>query len=395
MRKELGLGERDIAVISVGELAQGNTFATSIDAIAKSNDPHVSFIIYGQGPDENRLRQYVTGLGIEDRVQFLGHRYDLKDLFQAADIFMLSTQREDFSLELVAAMASGLPCVVSRVSGADRLIDDEDNGFLIEATSATEISEKIDRLSSSEKLRRQFGFASFQSLRDFLNEAYETGNRRVYEKDAKPHSLIDIEEIAKTACDFTPNWVKKRCELGIPIDSTVLISVGDLNKNKNHSVIIDALKRLQSNTIHFILCGEGEMRGKLERLANPLEGRVHFLGYRSDIKELMAASDIFLLPSKREGLSRSLMEAMVCGLPCVVSRIRGNVDLIKDGEGGLLVSPNDAKQWANAIARITRPVGKAMGERNSKNIQRYSLETCKRSLSKIYLDCIVSRNYIE
>lgn len=74
---------------------------------------------------------------------------------------------------------------------------------------------------------------------------------------------------------------------------------------------------------------------------NGLDDYIHFLGYRNDIKELYRASDIFVMPSLREGLSRSIMEAMASGLPCVVSNIRGNTDLLENTNSGFLCEATD------------------------------------------------------
>ena len=74
----------------------------------------------------------------------------------------------------------------------------------------------------------------------------------------------------------------------------------------------------------------------------------------SDILDLYATADIFVMPSFREGLSRSIMEAMAMGLPCVVSKIRGNVDMVDEENGGFLCFPNDVKSFSEAINVIPK-----------------------------------------
>ena len=83
-----------------------------------------------------------------------------------------------------------------------------------------------------------------------------------------------------------------------------------------------------------------------------MEGRVHFLGFRKDIPALLAASDVFVFPSLQEGLPVAQMEAMAAGLPCVVSDVRGNNDLIAPGEGGFLRAPRDVSGFTQDIARL-------------------------------------------
>ena len=182
----------------------------------------------------------------------------------------------------------------------------------------------------------------------------------------------------------------KRLELGIPVDATVIVSVGELNKNKNHEVIIKAIAKLKDPSLFYIICGTGGLEGYLKELTRKLhvDGKVKFLGFRRDIKEIYWASDIFALPSFREGLSRSLMEAMSAGLPCVVSRIRGNVDLIQDGKGGYLCEPSDIEGFAGAIEKL---IGEAnaelrcrMGQHNLDVIKRFDVDNVKKIMLELY-----------
>lgn len=144
---------------------------------------------------------------------------------------------------------------------------------------------------------------------------------------------------------------KELCaELEIQSNSLLVLSVGELNENKNHRVVIEALPNLPKN-IHYVICGIGGLREEYERLAKKLliEDRVHLLGYRTDIIRIMKSSDMFVFPSRREGLSVALMEAMACGLPCVVSDIRGNRDLVKDDDNNILID-----QFRNVADCISR-----------------------------------------
>lgn len=144
-----------------------------------------------------------------------------------------------------------------------------------------------------------------------------------------------------------------RTEIGVPDDAILLCSVGELNGNKNHAVVIRALSQLENKNVHYCIAGEGDFRDRLTALSQELgvADRVHLLGYRTDIHELYKSSDIFCFPSLREGLPVSLMEAMASGLPCVASRIRGNVDLL-DGQNAMLFDPTDAEECKEKIDRI-------------------------------------------
>lgn len=201
---------------------------------------------------------------------------------------------------------------------------------------------------------------------------------------------IDTSLYQSSTCD--KGSIRK--SLGIPYDSIVLISVGDLNKNKNVSTVINAIKLLSDNSIHYILCGDGPLREELELQSETIKDQVHFLGYRTDVKDLLMISDIFIISSFREGLSRSLMEAMACGLPCIASNIRGNVDLLYGEKGGLLVDPKDVVAWKDAISSVVKDNNRSlMGIYNKSIINDYSLETVIKKTEIIYQQIIADKGF--
>ena len=117
-----------------------------------------------------------------------------------------------------------------------------------------------------------------------------------------------------------------------------------------------------------------------------IEHYVHLIGYRSDMIELYSISDIFIHPSLREGLPASIMEAMASGLPCIVSRIRGNVDLIENGKGGILCDPNNADEFSNALNLLIndKEMCDGMGTFNQEVIKNYDIHVVKEEIRKIY-----------
>lgn len=122
---------------------------------------------------------------------------------------------------------------------------------------------------------------------------------------------------------------EKRRELGIPEEAWLLLSVGELNKNKNHIAVIKALAAMEGPDVHYMVAGDGPLRRYLldEAKALDVEERLHLLGYREDTPALYMAADCFVLPSLREGLPAALMEAAASGLPVICSNIRGNRDI--------------------------------------------------------------------
>jgi len=190
--------------------------------------------------------------------------------------------------------------------------------------------------------------------------------------------------------DVWKNRNEKRTELGLASDDIAVISVGELNRNKNNIVIAQAMAEIKNKQLHYYLCGVGQEEASIRSFASEhgLDKNIHFLGYRNDIKDLLAASDIFVMPSFREGLSRSLMEAMACGLPCVVSKIRGNTDLVKKG-GGYLCSPSSPKEFADGIKKCMGSDRKAMGALNLESVKMYDLSIVIDEWEKIYKDVLL------
>lgn len=184
------------------------------------------------------------------------------------------------------------------------------------------------------------------------------------------------------------NREEKRQAIGIPTDATMIVSAGDLNINKNNHVIIKALGLLKNDNLYYVLCGVGPEESDLRRLAKDcgVEGNVIFLGYRTDMSEIMKVSDIFVMPSLREGVPRSLLEAMDLNKPCIGSRTRGIADLIDENKGGYICNPKDAVQFANAISQLVsdKHLCLSMGEYNHNKAKNYSFEIVRKEYIDIY-----------
>ncbi len=177
---------------------------------------------------------------------------------------------------------------------------------------------------------------------------------------------------------------EKRSSIGVPEDAFVIVSAGELNKNKNTEVIVKALKK--TGEVHYVVCGEGPEKDNLKKLAHKLgvADRFHLLGYRTDIQEIMACADAFTMMSFREGMPRALLEAMDLGLPCIGSDTRGIRDLI-DKEGGFICKPTDAVFLAEVIRKlqIDPKMRKMMGNHNKSKVQEYSIEVVQKELFNI------------
>lgn len=223
------------------------------------------------------------------------------------------------------------------------------------------------------------------TLITITNEDYEAAKHFKIRGGSKPFLVHG----AGVNTGLIPNKDKNsvREELGFNSDDILIISAGDLNDNKNNQVVIKALTSLSDNT-HYLICGAGEKLSFLQNLVNKLnlQGRVHFMGYRTDMINLMSASDIFVMPSLREGVPRSILEAMDLSIPCIGSRTRGIADLIDDDRGGYLCDPNSPEEFALAITKLIEypEKRKAFGHHNQSKVKKYSTEVVRSELTEIY-----------
>lgn len=218
------------------------------------------------------------------------------------------------------------------------------------------------------------------------------------QKKMKAKKVVYVPGIGLDTERFKPteqakrNGEKIRQDLGIGESEILLLCVGELNENKNHTVVLSALEKLKNEfggafPFKLAIAGQGEKSEELLAQAKRagLENRLHLLGFCDDMPSLYAAADAFVFPSKREGLAVSVMEAMASGLPCVVSKIRGNVDLIDENKGGLLFEPSDTDALSQALRLLeSKEQREAFGEYNQKKVELFSAQRVKALMEEIY-----------
>lgn len=183
------------------------------------------------------------------------------------------------------------------------------------------------------------------------------------------------------------NKARKRAEIGVPENSLLLFSVGELGARKNHEVVIRALGQLHDKNIHYAICGEGVLEGYLKDLCKELsiENNVHFLGYHRDIPEICKSSDIYVFPSQREGLGIGALEGMASGLPLISSYVNGIRDYTEEGVTGYTIQPHDVDGFAKAIrAMADEPDSrKRFGEHNMEAAQLFDVSNTTKEIPAI------------
>lgn len=147
-----------------------------------------------------------------------------------------------------------------------------------------------------------------------------------------------------------------RASAGVPADAPAAAIIARLTEQKAHRVLFESMTDPRLAALHLIVVGDGELRDDLRSRAASLgiAGRVHFLGARRDLGNILAASDIFAMPSFWEGLPLSMVLAMGAGLPVVASRVAGIPEVVRDHVSGLLVDAGDTTQLARALAALVQ-----------------------------------------
>lgn len=184
----------------------------------------------------------------------------------------------------------------------------------------------------------------------------------------------------------------------IPMNAVILLSVGELNKGKNHQLVIRALSELKRQDIYYLICGQGAWKQKLQDYADRLGvgDRVRMPGYQENMPWIYRHADIFVFPSMREGMPVALMEAMASGMPCIVSDVRGSRELIGNGtskgrllsEDSLCFSLKKPWQLRNTLGRMIEDKAfcRQCGINNQKKIWKYDQSVVIKKMKKIYYE---------
>jgi len=183
-----------------------------------------------------------------------------------------------------------------------------------------------------------------------------------------------------------------RSSLGIPACATMLISVGRLSKPKNYSEALDVISILQrekpETDFHYVICGTGpeenRIKQKIETL--PLKDRIHLLGDRLDVPDLLSSADCFISASLWEGLPLSVLEAFFSGIKCALSPIKEHRDIASGIAGCVLASDEKVQSMAAAVleALEQKQSRQELMQLRGPSLKKFSFETCVKSYETLY-----------
>ena len=220
------------------------------------------------------------------------------------------------------------------------------------------------------------------------------GFSKSFEKEAL--SWADaITAVSKSAVDyyrklgFNVHYIPNAIDLDLILNTgkklyqKQVIFVGRLSKEKGVDILIDAFNMI-SNDVHLLIIGDGPEKKNLEKQSK--NKNVHFLGYVNHEKtlEYIRGSDALLQPSRKEGLSTTLLEAMGCRVPIIATNVGGNTELIDDMKNGILIESENAKQIVDSIKKIL----------NNDNLKKELTEDAYRKIVNEYDWNKVVKDYI-
>lgn len=208
------------------------------------------------------------------------------------------------------------------------------------------------------------------------------------DKIYKIHGVgVDVDKFTPLA---TNEKAKLRKSFGFSENDFLIIYPADFCYRKNQAMLLKAFARVSKKypNARLLLCGLGTESDELKSLATSLGAGsgVSFLGYRRDINELVGMSDVSVSSSRQEGLPVNIIEAMAMGNAVVATNVRGNNDLVKDGENGFLVESDNSEQMSQRLIQLieNRDLLDKFGNNGYSEVKKYSVENVNRELKKIY-----------
>lgn len=189
-----------------------------------------------------------------------------------------------------------------------------------------------------------------------------------------------------------------KIRLGLPANALVFGAIGRVVPVKAYPTLLQAAKLIFNEipTAHLVMVGDGPQLEALVQLAEEYQiaSRVHFLGARKDVPEILRAFDVFVLSSESEGMSNTILEAMASARPVVATAVGGNPELVVDGETGLLVPPHDPPAMSAAITKLLRDTElcRQMGWFGRQRVEeKFSLEVMVQNYANVYLEAFRRR----
>lgn len=237
-------------------------------------------------------------------------------------------------------------------------------------------------------------FRSIEDLMSRLSDMIITINKEDFENANKMHcnkvryiNGVGVDTNKFTNCKIEREKYRKL--IGIKEDDLMILAIGELSNRKNHQIIIKALGKLQIRNSVFVICGnaitEEATTNELKRLANKNNVKLHLLGLRKDIPEIIKCADIGVISSTREGLGLAGIEMLAGGLPLVASNVHGIIDYMYDSKTGYVCNPYSENEFAEAILKLVdKQIREEMSDKCVNSAKRFDKTISYKQMNEIY-----------
>jgi len=352
--------------------------ATSINDLAVALDPSHFKVLFlflkerGEGP--SRLEKaghtvfYLSERGASKRVR-VSALFRLAKILRTHGVDVLHCHNHKASFYgALAAIWARTPVVLVQSHGLRR---------------TRNTARRVANLVVYRKARRIVAVAD-AVMQDILNSNWYAPREKLFVLE----NSVDYDRFAGT----TVSQSEARQLLGVPLDATVVGTIGRLAATKGVPYLIDAfcIVKQRVSSAHLVLLGDGPSRGDLERQVarTPYRDFIHFLGYKPNVEVLLRGMDVFVLASVAEGMPRVILEAMAAGVPCVGTAVGGVPEMLDGGALGSLVEPRDPQSLARAVLDAIALSGQERQDRVGRMRQRvrtrYSHDVVRAKLARLY-----------
>ncbi len=255
------------------------------------------------------------------------------------------------------------------------------------------------------RIGEEIGFPNHDWKWKFIfKRVYATATKVIAISEGVKNRIVELGEVKaeKVEVVYNPVSIKEEVKIkkvnGIDVtfysnNSFVFVTTCRLVPVKNLNTLITVFQKLvlteQGKELKLWIIGEGPERAKLERVVGDfaLDDKVVFWGFQENVKPFLDAADAFVLPSLSEGFSISLVEAMLCGLPCIVTNQGGPAEIVEHGKTGFLIDPlnaNGLQISMRNLFRLTPESRKSIGQMAKNEAKRFSVENYIDSLMSVY-----------
>jgi glycosyltransferase involved in cell wall biosynthesis/protein-tyrosine-phosphatase len=348
--------------------------ATTASYLVERSDVSLSAVLFNDGALAGELRRLGVDVTIVDEARhgilafltrFLGNR----------EIDVVHTHRyKDTVLGAVAAKLAGVPHVIRTVHG----LREPMTGWAHFRFRAYETLDKLVLRCCADRV-----VAVSERTAETLRDTGYGANLVT-----SIHNRIDLRKVEATR---TRHDVRK--ELGIDPQAVLIGTAGRLSAVKGHDTFLRAARLIleREPNARFVIAGGGPLEDDLAALASQLEvaHACRFLGPRADVYDLMSAMDIFVLPSRNEGMPMAILEAMALGTPVVASAVGGLPEVVRDRVTGVLVPPGDERALADACLELARDRewARRLGAQGRRVVEeQFSHDHNGRALIDVYVD---------